>query len=92
MQAVKDYPRPREHVLTQTSGDMLVLLDGRGGEYFSLDEVGSRVWALCDGTRSRDDIVRQLCAEYDIDERTMRADLDELLDDLTDAKLLTSGD
>ena len=35
------------------------------GEYFTLDEVGGRVWELCDGTRSIDEIATIVTEEYD---------------------------
>ena len=85
----KDYPRANRGILTQRSADTVVLLDSRGGEYFSLDEVGARIWDLCDGTRSLAEITRLICSEYDADEATVAADLAELLEELAAAQLLT---
>jgi len=42
-------------MMQQVEGDS-VLLDIDSGEYFSLNEVGGRVWELCDGPRSIDSI------------------------------------
>ena len=83
-----DFPSARSGVLVQQAADTVVLLDSKGGEYFALDEVGSRIWALCDGKMSREDITRVLCAEYDVDPATMRADLDDLLAELAQAQLV----
>lgn len=33
---------------------------------YELDEVGARIWELCDGTRSLTDIAQALTHEYDV--------------------------
>jgi hypothetical protein len=83
-----DFPSARSGVLVQQSAETVVLLDSKGGEYFALDEVGSRIWALCDGKLSRAEITQVLCTEYDVDPAIMRSDLDELLAELAEARLL----
>jgi coenzyme PQQ synthesis protein D (PqqD) len=71
-------PRPREGVATQKAGSSLVLLDVDSGLYFSLDEVGERIWSLCDG-RSVREIVDGVCSEYDADRATVENDVLTLL-------------
>jgi len=65
-----------------------VLLDIDSGEYFTLNEVGGRVWDLCDGTRSVASIADVLSAEYDVDATTALLDADELLQSLAGAGLV----
>ena len=65
-----------------------VLLDIDSGEYFSLNEVGGRVWELCDGSRSVAVIAEVLCAEYDVPPETAIADARELLESLAGAGLV----
>jgi coenzyme PQQ synthesis protein D (PqqD) len=81
-------PRRRERVLVEQVDDETVLLDLDSGSYFSLNEVGTRVWALCDGSREIDHIVAEIGAEYDADAATIRADVTELLQHFAAERLL----
>lgn len=74
-------------MMQQVEGDC-VLLDIDSGEYYSLNEVGGRVWELCDGTRSVGAIAEALCTEYDVPQETTLADARELLASLADAGLV----
>jgi hypothetical protein len=65
-----------------------VLLDIDSGEYFALNEVGGRVWDLCDGSHSVASIAAALSAEYDVDTSTALRDADELLESLAGAGLV----
>jgi Coenzyme PQQ synthesis protein D (PqqD) len=85
----QDFPKASKDVLVQKTVERVVLLDSRRGEYFSLDEVGARIWQLCDGNHSRADIVRDLCEEYDVEPEVLRSDLDGLLTKLAKARLIS---
>ena len=74
--------------LTQPSPDNLILLHLDSGEYYALDEVGARVWGLCDGTRPIYQIVNTICDEYDAPADVIQNDVCELLADLSRAKLV----
>ena len=65
-----------------------VLLDIDSGEYFTLNEVGGRVWDLCDGSRSVASIAEALSAEYEVEEAVLRADAMECLGDLLNRHLV----
>jgi hypothetical protein len=67
-----------------------VLLDPQSGQYYTLDEVGSRVWELCDGSRKVAEIVDIIGQEYDAPADVIQADVIELLRDLTDEKLVVA--
>jgi len=75
-------------VVAQQADDVHVLLDTSSGHYFTLDEVGGRVWQLCDG-RALDGIVDQICEEYDAPRGNVEADVLELLDALSAQRLVT---
>ncbi len=74
-------------MMQQVEGDS-VLLDIDTGEYFALNEVGGRVWELCDGTRSVESIADAICDEYDVERATAMSDADELLAGLAGAGLV----
>ena len=69
----------------------MVLLDVVGGTYFSLNEVGGRVWSLCDGTRTLADMVAVICEEYDAPFEIVTTDLVELLTSMADDNLVVAG-
>lgn len=77
-------------IVQQVEGDS-VLLDIDSGEYFSLNEVGGRVWALCDGRLTVDAIVETICVEYDGDPVEIATDVHALLESLTGAGLVVGG-
>lgn len=80
--------RKAERVLVQDSSDALLLLALDGGMYFSLDGVGRRVWDLCDGTRSVEQLVDAIFAEYDAPREVIDADVRELVGQLAEERLL----
>jgi hypothetical protein len=84
-------PQRAEKVLGQRMNDTLVLLNPTDGNYYTLDDVGSRIWELCDGRRTAAEVATTICAEYDAPAETVRADVLELLEDLTSEKLVISA-
>lgn len=86
-----DRPCRRARVLIQRAEDQTVLLDVDSGTYFALNDVGARIWELCDGERDVDEIVVAICAEYDAPPETIRADIVGLLHDLRAEQLLAGS-
>jgi hypothetical protein len=85
-----DCPCRSKRVLVQRAEEQTVLLDVDSGTYFALDNVGARIWKLCDGERGVDDIVATICGEYDAPYETIRADVLGLLDELRAEQLLAA--
>jgi coenzyme PQQ biosynthesis protein PqqD len=83
-------PTPLAEVIVQRAGDAQVLLHTGTGQYYTLDDVGGRIWALCDGQRTVADIVSRLCDEYDAPREQIEADALELLTDLEGERLLAA--
>ena len=83
-------PAPAAGIVHQKGADSVVLLNLGDGEYFALDDVGARIWELCDGTRTADDLIAILCEEYDAPAATVREDALALLDELVAASLLVA--
>ena len=81
-------PKRRERVLTQRIEEAVVLLDADSGKYYSLDEVGGRMWDLCDGTRTLRQLVTVICEEYEASVKVVEADITELLTELTGESLV----
>jgi len=81
-------PVRRERVLVQTADDQMMLLDLDGGMYFALNDVGARVWELCDGTRTVAEISSLLANEYDAPAAMIEGDVLELLGELETEQLV----
>ena len=76
------------HVHTATQGDETVLVDADRGQYYTLNQVGARIWGLLvDGT-SFAEIVDCVCAEYDVARERGERDTDVLLRELLGKSLL----
>lgn len=82
------HPERAGRILAHRGDEELVLLDPENGQYFTLDEVGARIWELCDGSRSVSEIAGALDEEFDAPLETIRADLLELLEELSSGGLV----
>ena len=82
------FPRRRSMPWRTLDTEALVV-DVKGGLLYPLNRVGARIWDLCDGARSVDEIVGVLAAEFEAPEPTIRADAIEFLERLADAKLVS---
>jgi coenzyme PQQ biosynthesis protein PqqD len=91
MQDIAPRPRQRDGVLVQEAQGQTVLLRLDDGSYYALDEVGARVWELCDGERSADDIVAVMTGEFDAPAETIAGDVLEFLDELREERLLVEA-
>lgn len=67
-------------VILQELGDEIVVANLDTGVYFALNEVSARVWALLREVPSLDAVVSTLLTEYEIDETTVRTDLEGLIE------------
>ena len=66
----------------------IVLLDGRSGAYFGLNEVGSTMLELSLRHADREAVISALVDEFDAEEKVIRKDLAELLDTLLAKELI----
>jgi hypothetical protein len=84
-------PVRRSDVLAQAAGETVILLTPDSGEYFTLNEVGGRIWELADGSRSVSEIAAVLVDEYEAPLEEIQADALELLGELAEARLVSDG-
>jgi len=76
---------PEDVIFRDLAGEA-VILNFDTGVYFGLDAVGTRMWNLIGELGDRERILKVLLAEYDVEERRLRNDLDDLI-----ARLLENG-
>ena len=75
-------------VVGTRQGDTTVLLDVNGGMYYTLNEVGGRIWELLGEGVPVPVIVERLQTEYDVAPETLVADTAGLIERLLKAKLV----
>ena len=69
-------------------GNQVIVADLRSGRYFGLDDVGAAVWALIEDGATRAAIVDRVHAQYDVSRDVLERDVDRLLDDLLQRRLV----
>ena len=69
-----------------------VLLDLQSESYFGLDEVGTRIWQLLHENGDMASIFETILGEYDVEEEPLRRDLEELVEKLLEAGLVSIED
>jgi hypothetical protein len=77
-----------QEVLSQEVSGETVLLDMQSESYFGLDAVGTRIWQLLQENNHLQQVFDTMLEEYDVDEKQLEKDLNELLDKLLDEKLI----
>ena len=94
-QARKDYGVNLDSVITKNTEIDDTDLDGEKvmmnldkGQYFMMNEVGSRIWELIEGNTPIVNIIEALTNEYDVDEETCENTVMEFLGRLKNADLI----
>jgi hypothetical protein len=76
-------------ILFQELEGEAILLNLQNEHYYSLNDVGTRMWQLLAEHGAVATVVERLLDEYHVDEATLRQDLAQLLAALADAGLMT---
>jgi len=77
-------------------GELLIvpLMSGVGDledELYTLNETGRAIWEKLDGSRTIDDVAREMACEFDVAEETARLDVANLVEELLGRKILVAG-
>jgi hypothetical protein len=81
-------PKRQEQIIVQKGSKEVLLFNMDDGSYFALNEVGNRIWELCDGTHGVAQMVGLVAKEYGAPAEMVEADVLELLDDLRSKNLI----
>ena len=77
----------KEQVSADLAGEA-VILNMESGTYYSLNEVGARVWGLVGEPRTVDEIRDTILEEYEVEADHCERDVVALLEQLADAGLV----
>ena len=79
------------HVLTARAADTTVLMDRQRGAYFTLNEVGARVWELAGSGATIAEMIEGILDEYEAPRPQVEYDVAAILRRLIDDRLLAPG-
>ena len=79
-------------VLFQEVNGETVLLNLKNECYFGLDSTGTRVWKLLNQQNDLTKLFNTMLEEYDVDRNQLEADLERLLNEMEEAKLIVISD
>jgi hypothetical protein len=65
-----------------------VMMNLDKGQYFALNQVGSRIWDIIDKPASVKEITDTLIKEYDIDEETCKSSVITFLEGMSDVEII----
>jgi DNA-binding MarR family transcriptional regulator len=71
--------RIADNVLFQPIADEAVILNVNAERYYGLDDVATRAWQLLMEYGETEAVIRQMMAEYEVDEATLRQDITALV-------------
>jgi hypothetical protein len=80
--------RPLNHVVWTRHADATVLLDTARGRYYTLNEVGGRIWELMTAGEPLVEILRCLGDEYEASAESLQDDIGGLLMQLLRDRLI----
>jgi hypothetical protein len=81
-----------EDTIYQPLEDEVVLLNMKDQRYFGLNDIGSDMWKLLIEHKDVEPVVNLLCADYEVEEATVRSDLETLMRQLIAAGLLKASE
>jgi len=84
-------PRRQQQIIAQKGSDEVLLFNMDDGSYYALNEVGNRIWELCDGRHAMAEMVGVLAKEYDAPAEMIETDILEVLEDLRSKNLIVES-
>jgi len=82
-------PKRNSYVIYKVFSDgKKILIDSKGRQLYTLNDVAADIWMLLDGSRSLQDLVKEMLREYIVEERTLLKDVEDLITELESLGLL----
>ena len=92
MEVTEKYPVLHPQVAARIIEGEAVIVLPESGQVTVLNEVGSRIWELIDGTRSVGEITKMIVAEYDVTAEQAERDVNEFIQELVENEMLVLAD
>ncbi len=84
-------PTKMDHLIQHDLDDEVLVYDPVVDRTHRLNVSATRIWELCDGTRSPEDIARVLTEQFEVEFETALQDARAVLEQLKEEQLLTGG-
>ena len=81
-------PKPNSEVALQRIGAEAILHDRRNGQAHVLNEAAARIWELCDGQNTLDQIAEAFAASYVLPASAVREDVIYILTKFRELRVL----
>ncbi|WP_444677385.1 PqqD family protein [Halomonas sp. E19] len=75
--------------ISSSIDDEEAVLDTQAGIYYSLNSVGSYIWKYLDTPKTMSQILEHVKSEYEVDDETCQASVEQLLLSLKEYQLIT---
>jgi hypothetical protein len=76
------YPAPHSQVAAAIVDGQAVIVMADSGNMSVLNELGTRIWQLSDGSHRVEEIIQAIVSEYEVEEAQARADVSAFLEQL----------
>jgi hypothetical protein len=86
------FPKPHPQTAGRVIDGEAVLILADSSEVNVLNEVGSRIFALADGSRSVDEIAELIVTEYDVSVEQAIQDVTDFIRQMVDREVFILGD
>lgn len=83
-----DRPAQNPDTAVRVIDSLAFVMDASSSQLHSLNEVGTRVWDLCDGTHTVEEIVTVIADEFHADRVTVQSDVLTYFDVLLEKSLI----
>lgn len=88
MDITQRYKIDKDNITYRIIDNEAVILNLDNGYYYSLNEVGTRIWQMIEKEKKLIEILSSLNEEYQVDEKILKDDLISLVKDLEKEKLI----
>jgi hypothetical protein len=91
-EATERYSPNTSEVAAKVIDGEAIIINLTTGVYYSMDEVGGRIWSLLEGRHPVGFVVEEIVAEYDVDAETAGKDVAALIEQLVEEGLISATD
>lgn len=84
--------KTKEEIIWRVVDDEALLLDTDSGYYFSMNDTATEIWCLLNEGKSIDDVATTISERYEIDSKSVRRDVQELIANLNKEQIASLGE
>jgi len=89
MLTLESIPIPNPNILYRVIDDEAVLVMPEQGKVKVVNEVGAVIWSLLDNHRTIQEIIQEICSQFEVDENTAEKDTIKFISDLVEREIVS---